>query len=62
VGATQPELPWHLAESARTLADRAAEFEQAVQRGEVDADYAHSIQARIDGLLTDLAAAKAGAA
>jgi hypothetical protein len=61
VGATQPELPWHLAESARTLADRAAEFEQAVQRGEVDADYAHSIQARIDGLLTDLAAAKAGA-
>lgn len=59
VGATQAELPWHLAESARTLADRAAEFERAVERGEVDSDFAHGIQARIDELLTDLASAKA---
>jgi hypothetical protein len=59
VGATQPELPWHLAESARTLADRAAEFERAVERGEVEPAVAHDIQARIDGLLSDIAAAKA---
>jgi len=62
VGATQPEVPWHLAESARTLAERAAEFERAVERGEVEPAFAHDIQARIDGLLSDIAAAKAGAA
>lgn len=54
VGATQPDLPWHLAESARTLAERAAVFEAAVARGEIEHAVAHDIQARIDALLHDI--------
>lgn len=54
VGADQPELPWHLAESARRLAHAAAGLEARLAGGDADRGFALSVQQRIDDLLNEL--------
>lgn len=56
VGATQPELPFRLAESARSLAERAEAVERALAMGQVDRAVGQDLQTRLDALLREMEA------